>query len=86
MQLFARQGQRKLRCEEQTMLKESVVSVYCAAAAEQVELTLSFAVSNGYGCAVDCSCTDGSCSREALCRLRSSRECELQKWTQEELL
>lgn len=68
------------------MLKESVVSAYCAAAAERVELTLSFAASNGYGCAVDCSCIDGSCSREAACRHRGKNECELQKWMQEELI
>lgn len=68
------------------MQKESVVTVTCSAVGRAVELTLCYAAMNGYGCAVDCSCVDGSCSAEANCGLRCSSDCELLKWMQDDLM
>ncbi len=68
------------------MQRESVVTVQCSAVGRQVELTLCYAAMNGYGCAVDCSCTEGSCSEEADCRARGGSDCELQRWMQDDLL
>lgn len=77
---------RKQPFEGNAMQKESLVNLYCAAAAAQVELKLYFAAANGYGCAVECSILDGACSQETACVVRGSQDCELQKWMQEELL
>ncbi len=68
------------------MLRESTVKVNCPAAGKEVELTLTYAAMNGCGCAVDCSCVEGCCSEEAACRARGGRECELQKWLQDDLM